>query len=184
MRTLYRSTFEKGKGFTGKEWWGAVSSAAGGVSFDDFQRRYIDGREPFPYAADFGLAGLAAVEDSNRIARIGIQTSNDSGAPVVQVVTPGSAFATAGGLQGDALVRVGGFNASESTWAAQFRTRYGNSPEGTLIPVVVRRDGRDVALQMPLQFVTIISHRLTVDANASPAAVKVRHGIMTGSVSE
>jgi hypothetical protein len=100
------------------------------------------------------------------------------------VVTPGSAFATAGGLAGDALLRVGGLNASTSTWAAQFRTQYGNAPEGTLIPVVVRRDGRDVALQMPLRYVTIVSHRLIVDTNASPAAVKVRHGIMTGSVSE
>ncbi len=179
MRSLYQSTFEKGRGFTGKEWWAAVSAAAGGVSFDDFNARYIDGREPFPYAADFALAGLSAVLDSNRVARLGIQSSNDS-TTIVLAVAPGSAFAEAGGLAGDELVRVGTFDASDQGWAAQFRGRYGREPEGTIIPVVVRRDGAERTLQMPLRFVTLVSYRLTFDPNASPSAVRIRQGIMTG----
>ncbi len=182
MRGLYRSTYEKGRGFTGKEWWAAVSAAAGGASFEEFNARYIDGREPFPYAADFALAGLSAVVDSNRIPRVGIQTRGDSAPEAVVAVTPGSAFATAGGLAGDQLVRVGDIDGSSGSWAPQFRAKYGTAAEGTLIPVVVQRGGQSVTLQMPLRFITIRSYRLVIDPKASPAAVQVRQGIMKGSV--
>jgi len=180
MRALYRSTYEKGKGFTGKDWWEAVSRAAGGASFTEFNARYIAGREPFPYAADFALAGIAVVVDSNRIARVGIQTSGDSVTKVL-AITPGGAFATAGGLAGDELVRVGEFDATSPAWAEQFRAKYGSAAEGTIIPVSVRREGQLVALRMPLRFVTLQTYRLVTDPNASPEAAKVRRGIMTGS---
>jgi len=183
MRSLYQSTYLKGRGFTSKDWWDAVSSAAGGAAFADFNTRYIDGREPFPYAADFAMAGLTASVDSNRIPRLGIQSSNDS-ANIVQAVTPGSAFATAGGQVGDELLRVGSADASTPNWAQQFRSAYGAGIEGTMIPVVVRRGGQQLTLQMPLRFITIRSYRLTMDPNASPAAVAIRQGIMTGSVAK
>ncbi len=165
MRSVYRSTYEKGRGFTAKDWWGAVTEAAGGVSFDEFDARYIDGREPFPYATDFAMAGLTAVVDSNRVARLGIQSSSDS-TTVVLAVTPGSAYAEAGGLAGDELVTVGDFDASDvRAGPSSSAARYGNDPEGTMIPVVVRRGGQRLTLQMPLRFVTIVSYRLVVDPN-------------------
>ena len=48
MRELYRSTYKKGRGFTAADWWSAVSRAAGGRSFTEFNAKYIDGREPLP----------------------------------------------------------------------------------------------------------------------------------------
>ncbi len=179
MASLYRSTYEKGRGFTGKEWWEAVSTAAGGVSFTEFNARYIDGRDPFPYAADFALAGLSALVDSNRIARLGIQSSNDNAAAVI-AVAPGSAYSEAGGLAGDELVRVGEFDAAKPNWAAEFRAKYGTGADGTIIPVMVQRGENRLTLQMPLRFVTIVSYRLVVDPDASPSAVQIRQGIMTG----
>ncbi len=181
MRSVYRSTYEKGRGFTGKEWWGAVSTAAGGISFDEFNARYIDGRDPFPYATDFAMAGLSPVVDSNRVARLGIQSSGDS-TTVITTVTPGSAYAEAGGLVGDVLVSVGEIDVSTQGWAVQFRSKYKNEPEGTNIPVVVRRAGERLSLPMSLRFVTIVSYRLLVETNASPSAVRIRQGIMTGAV--
>src|SRR6185369_8738677 len=50
MRDLYRSTYKQGRGFTADDWWGAVQRASNGRSYDDFKRRYIDGREPYPWA--------------------------------------------------------------------------------------------------------------------------------------
>ncbi len=57
MRDIYASTFKRGTGFTNEQWWAAVARAAGGKSFADFERRYIDGREPFPYDSVLPLAG-------------------------------------------------------------------------------------------------------------------------------
>jgi predicted metalloprotease with PDZ domain len=36
MRDVYQSTFKAGRGFTSQDWWGAVTRAAGGRSFTDF----------------------------------------------------------------------------------------------------------------------------------------------------
>jgi len=155
MRGLYRSTYLKGRGFTSKDWWDAVSAAAGGQPFGDFNARYIDGRDPFPYGAMFAKAGLVARLDSTRVVRVGISTRGDSAVEVVQAVTPGSAFASAGGRAGDALVKVGDIEVTDGGWAPQFRARYGSSPEGTVIPVTVRRAGQLVTLQMPVKFVVL-----------------------------
>lgn len=184
MRGLYRSTYLKGRGFTSKDWWDAVSAAAGGQPFGDFNARYIDGREPFPYGAMFAKAGLVARLDSTRVVRVGISTRGDSAVEVIQAVTPGSAFASAGGRVGDELVKVGDLDVTDGSWAPKFRTRYGSSPEGTIIPVVVRRAGELVTLQMPVRFVVLVTYHVTVDPTASPAAVRIRHGIMTGTVDQ
>jgi predicted metalloprotease with PDZ domain len=184
MRGLYRTTYLKGRGFNARDWWDAVTAAAGGQAFSDFNARYIDGRDPFPYAAIFARAGLVATLDSTRVARVGISTKGDSTAETVQAVTPGSAFAAAGGRAGDELVRVGDIDASRGSWAEQFRARYGAAAEGTMIPVTVRRAGQMVNLQMPLRFVTLTTYHLAADPAASAAATRILHGIMTGTVDQ
>jgi predicted metalloprotease with PDZ domain len=65
MRNLYNNTYKHGKGFTGNDWWSAVSKAAGGKSFDEFRRRYIDGREPMPVDSVLALAGLKVTRTQN-----------------------------------------------------------------------------------------------------------------------
>src|SRR3954466_3642759 len=42
MRRLYLTTYKRGRGFTGNEWWSEVTQAANGKSFSDFARRYVD----------------------------------------------------------------------------------------------------------------------------------------------
>jgi CIC family chloride channel protein len=64
MRELYRTTYKKGRGFSVTDWWGAVSRAAAGKSFADFDRRFITGREPFPFDSILPLVGLRLVADS------------------------------------------------------------------------------------------------------------------------
>jgi predicted metalloprotease with PDZ domain len=61
MRAVYRTTYERHRGFTSADWWGAVSHAAAGRSFDEFSRRYIEGRAPFPWDSVLALAGLRLV---------------------------------------------------------------------------------------------------------------------------
>jgi predicted metalloprotease with PDZ domain len=58
MRGLYQRDYKNGRGFTGADWWTAVSQAAGGKSFEQFAARYIDGRDEFPWAPVLPLAGF------------------------------------------------------------------------------------------------------------------------------
>lgn len=88
MRALYVTTFKQGRGFTRDDWWGAVSRAAGGKSFAEFERRYIDGREPFPVGEVLALAGIRAV--TVHVPRLGIAATQDArGVLVTDVDTAG-----------------------------------------------------------------------------------------------
>jgi predicted metalloprotease with PDZ domain len=180
MRELYRSTYKSGRGFTGADWWGAVSRAAGGKSFKDFAARYVDGRMPYPWAQVLPLAGLRAVADTTREARLGIATGLDSaGAIVIRDVQPGSAAADAGVRSGDVLLRLGGIAVTDSTFGEQFRARFGQE-EGQSLPIEVRRDGRTVTLDGKVRLASRVETRLLVDSTASAKAVRVRAGIFSG----
>ena len=190
MRDLYATTFRKGHGFTNAQWWAAVRAAAGrepGLSgakgFDDFHRRYVDGRDSLPYAGILPLAGIRYVADTIHEPRLGVGTVADStGALVVTLVEPGGAFAAAGVREGDRLVSVGDVTVDDESFGARFRARYARSAEGTRFPVTVRREGAPLSLTAGLAFAPRVTRRVEPDVAASPKAVRIRDGILTGRV--
>jgi predicted metalloprotease with PDZ domain len=183
MRTVYTATYKKGRGFTASDWWGTVSRLAGGKSFADFNRRYVDGREPFPWDSILPLAGLRSVADSVREPRLGIASTMDSAGNVkIMQVEPGSAAAAADLQPGDVLVSLAGIPVTADDFGAQFRARYA-SPRGSAdstVAVVVRRGGRSITARAPLQFRTRVVHRLASDPQATPKAARIRNGILHG----
>lgn len=183
LRDLYSGFYQAGKGFTVDDWWQAVSRAAGGKSFAEFYARYIDGREPFPYATVLPLAGLQLQADTARVPRLGTSTAPpDSIGVRVTSVTPGSSADSAGVLAGDYVLKVGQVNVTGADFGEAFRARYASQPEGSPLPVVVRRDGRTLTLPARLRFAQTVSYSIIADQNASPKAVRIRDGILKGSV--
>jgi predicted metalloprotease with PDZ domain len=187
MRDVYEATYKHGRGFTGSDWWGAVSRAAGGRSFADFARRYVDGREPYPWDSVRALAGLKVLSDSLREPRLGIQSGVDAGGIVVADVDPSGAAAAAGVKSGDHLMALGGIDVIDQSFGARFREKYRSSanPGGTpaTIPVTIRRGTQTLTMQIPLRFVTRVQPRVTVDSAAPPKAQRVRSGILSGTTS-
>ncbi len=185
MRTLYRNVYLARKGgFTTEEWLGAVSEAAGGRSFDEFYRRYVDGREPFPWAKVAPLAGLRFIADTIREPRIGITSGGSAGggAEVVASITPGSAASDAGIQVGDTLVSVGTIKV-DALFGVRFRATYGKQV-GQTIPVVVKRGGREVTLSMPIREAVRVEERLEFDRTAGPKAARIRGGILRGTTDQ
>jgi predicted metalloprotease with PDZ domain len=180
MRGLYQSTFKRGKGFTTAEWWAEVSRAAGGRSFTEFARKYIDGREPFPWNTVGVLAGIRLHSDTTRELRLGVNTLSDSSRVFVTAVTRGSAADDAGIEPGDQLLRVGAIEVKDENFAPQFRARY-DSLVGTTIPVVVMRNNAERTVQMQIRRETIVGTRLQWDRTAGATAARVRRGILTGT---
>ena len=183
IRDLYTRCYKAGKGFTVEDWWQAVARAAGGKSFDDFATRYIDGREPFPYAAVLPLAGLAFHADTTRLPRLGTTTVSDSTGIRVTVVTPASSASAAGVQEGDYLVKVGDVDVRTADFGLAFRSRYAREPEGTPLTIVLRRNGQPLTLTAPLRFMASTSYAITADQNASPKAARIRDGILKGTLS-
>jgi predicted metalloprotease with PDZ domain len=126
MRDLYRTTYKAGRGFTSADWWRTVSRAAGGKSFDDFYRKYVDGRDPYPWDQVLPLAGLRMVQDTVREPRIGIGTAQDStGAVIVSRVLPGGAAEEAGVKSGDVLLALGDIAVTDPGFGKKLQERFG-----------------------------------------------------------
>lgn len=181
MRTLYQTTYQRGRGFTTEEFWAAASQAAGGKSFTDFAARYVDGRDPFPWTTVAPLAGLGYAADTVLVPRLGVGTLADSANRVtISAVTPGGAADVAGLEVGDQILRVGEIEVRDDDWGTAFRTRYGNA-EGAVIPVVVRRKGAERTLSAAIHRERVISVTLGFDPRAAGKAARVRNGILRGA---
>ncbi len=179
MQELYRTTYKAGKGFGGADWWGAIRRAAGGRDFAWFNERYVDGREPFPWDSVLPLAGLKLVTDTTRIPRLGIETQSDSAGFRVTNVAPEGAGAAAGIRPGDVILQLGEVPIAGEASFNDFRTRY-TSREGEGVPIRIRRGNQEVTLSGTVRLSVVTSDRIALDPNASPKAVRIRHGLFAG----
>jgi predicted metalloprotease with PDZ domain len=182
MRSVYQSTFKQGgRGFTAQDWWSAVSKAAGGKAFAETNAKYIDGRDAFPWSEVLPLAGLRIRTDTIKEPRLGVFTAPDSSGGVrITLLEPGGAAEQAGAKPGDVLVSVGEIPVNDASFGPRFRQRYSRG-EGTKIPLVVRRDGREETLSMTVVMSTRTEDHVMFDPGASPKAVRIRRGILSGT---
>jgi predicted metalloprotease with PDZ domain len=179
MRQLYQTTYKKGLGFSGTDWWPAVSKAAGGRSFVDFNARYIDGREPFPFEQILPLAGMRMTADTVRDPRLGISSIADSSGIVVTGVIPGGPAEAAGVRAGDRLLAIGDLLVTNPDFGPAFRTRFGKE-EGAPLPIKVRRGADTLTLNGKVVLAARVERRIEADAGATEKAVRVRNGILRG----
>jgi predicted metalloprotease with PDZ domain len=180
MRELYRTTYKRGRGFTATDWWGAVSRAAGGKSFGEFDAKYIDGREPYPFDQLLALAGLRLVGDTIREPRLGLAGAPDSAGVRVTAVQPGGAAETAGVHVGDILVALGDVAITDPNFGPAYRARFRNA-EGQDFPIKVRRGADTLSLTGKVRLIEQVNAHVEADPAAPTKAVKIRTGIMTGT---
>jgi predicted metalloprotease with PDZ domain len=181
FRELYQTAYkQKWTGFTSEQWWGAVSRAAGGKSFDEFNAKYVDGREPMPFATVLPLGGFRIKVDTIREPRLGVTSAPDSSGVRVAEVQPGSPAEAAGLRPGDYLDQVGDIPVRDPSFGEQFRNRYAKA-EGTKVPVKIRRGGQSLDLQIEVRLAERTEQRLMIDPAASPNAVRIRNGILKGA---
>lgn len=181
MRGLYRQDYKAGKGFAADEWWKAVESAAGGKSFADFNARYIDGRDSYPWQTVLPLAGMQLITDSIRTPVLGVTMSQEDNGSRITAVAPGSTAEQAGVQPGDDLVSVGDIPGSVPALAEHLREKYGNARNDAIIPITIMRGGKQSSLAAPLQFTWRVELRIAPVSGATAKAVRVRSGILHGT---
>ncbi|HUQ18533.1 MAG TPA: hypothetical protein VM099_02875 [Gemmatimonadaceae bacterium] len=180
LRELYQADYKAGKGFTNEDFWQAVSRAAGGKSFANFEERYVNGRDPFPYDSVFPLGGMRLMVDRIVLPNLGISSSLDDQGRRVIGVDPAGTGAAAGVKAGDYLVTVGGLDVSDPSFSTSFSAKFGALPPGGTIPVVIKRAGQQMTLNARANFRTTESRRLMPLTDASEKAKRIRAGILTG----
>lgn len=181
MKSLYWSTYkEHFTGFSEETWWAAVRDASG-RSFEEFARRYVDGREPYPWDEVLPLAGLRIQRDTTRRPLIGIFTDvSEEGVRVGQLV-PGGAAAAGGVAARDRLLRVGPVEIEDADSFDAFREHFAEVPEGTPYEVVVQRGEETLTLELELRIAEEPRYSIVEDPSATAKAVRIREGILTGS---
>ncbi|MGH7655352.1 MAG: PDZ domain-containing protein, partial [Gemmatimonadaceae bacterium] len=182
MRSLYTGDYKAGKGFTPEDWWSAVSRAAKGANMKEFIAKYVDGRDPYPWAQWLALAGWRIHTDTLHQARMGVSFQRDTAGLLVVIVDPTSMAAAAGMRPGDLVTSVDGVPVSNPAWE-DWRTKYAQR-EGTPLEIVFVRDGRTMTINPPVKVAMLINRRLEADPGASEKAKRIREGILHGAVSK
>ena len=178
MRELYNTTYKNGRGFTGEEWWGAVSRAARGKSFADFIALYVDGRAPFPWNEWLPKAGWRIRSDTTREARLGVTLAGDSAGVRVMTVDPSSVAAAAGIKPGDVLTAIDGIPTRDPQWQS-WRITFAKL-EGSSLPIALTRGGKLMNISAIVRLAVLINQRLEEDPAAGEKAKRIRNGIIKG----
>jgi predicted metalloprotease with PDZ domain len=180
MRELYETTYKKGRGFTPGDFWGAVGRAAGGRSMDDFERKYVAGRDAYPWPAMLKTAGMRMMPDSTP--RIGVSSGVDPAGTVrVLDLEAGGAAALAGVKVGDEMLKVGDIAVNDVNFGAKFRLEYAGRPAGSPLPLTVKRGIETLTLRGALAYASS-PPKLADDPAATSKALRIRNGILRGLV--
>ncbi len=180
MRELWENSWKKGRGFTHDDFWNAVARATRGRAFGDFERRYIDGREPFPWNDWLPRAGWRLRTDSIAEPRLGALLRPHEAGVRVSAIDPDGAGAKAGLRAGDVIARIGGRSTLDPDFGDRWRNYWGRRP-GDAMPLDVRRGADTIRLTVIVETLVRVDRQLVPDPAASPRARRVRAGILGGA---
>jgi predicted metalloprotease with PDZ domain len=180
MRTLYQSTYKRGRGFTAQDWWPTVAAAAGGKAFTDSESRYIDGREPLPYDQVLALAALRLSADTLREPMLGVAAGPDSAGIRITGLQPGGAAQEAGLKVGDILLALGDLELGDPNFGPAYRERFRNARSGDELPIRVRRGAETLTITSKIRLAEQVVAKIGPMPDAPEKAVRIRQGIVSG----
>lgn len=180
MREIWARTWTRGRGFTHDDVWNAVARATGGRAWGDFERRYIDGREPFPWSEWLPKGGWRMVTDSITEPRLGVLLREHPDGVMVSALDPEGAGARAGLEMGDVIRAIGGQSTRDPEFGTRWRDYWGRRP-GADLPLEVQREGRTYTLTAKVELEPRVERRIEPLEGASARARRVRTGILGGT---
>jgi predicted metalloprotease with PDZ domain len=179
MHDLWDRTWKEGRGFTFDDFWNAVARATRGRAWGDFSRRYIDGREPFPWGNWLTRAGWQLRVDSLAEPRLGALLRPHEAGVLVSSVDKDGAGARAGLREGDVIVKIGGRSTLDPDFGNRWRTYWSARP-GAQMPLEVRRGRDTLALTAIVETLSRVDRQIVPDPQASAKARRIRAGILAG----
>jgi predicted metalloprotease with PDZ domain len=146
------------------------------ASFEEFFQKYVAGIEPFPYQDMLALAGLDLRAVEHRRATLGFETERDPNGVLFVQSVPGESPASQAGLRaGDAIL---GWNGGEVPRRLERWLR--DQKSGDILKLRVRREEKEVSLELRLGEMKEISYGVSEDAHAGEKARRIRDGLLRG----
>ena len=180
MRELWTGPTKAGRGFTPDEFWNAVTRAAGGKAFGQFEQRYIDGRDAYPWSEWLPLAGWRIVEDSSTEPRLGALLRAHELGVRVDALDEQGAGVRAGLEVGDLITAIGGRPTLDPGFGEAWREFWGKRP-GAIMTLDVRRGSAVLKIDAIVEITTLIDRHIGPDAGAGEKARRIRGDILRGS---
>jgi predicted metalloprotease with PDZ domain len=152
-----------------------AEKVAGG-SFEDFFQKYVAGTEPLPYRPLFNLAGLDLKTLERKHPAIGFSAGRDeTGGMIVRSIDPNGGAEQAGLRVDDVITSWNGAEPPRNPerWAY-------SQKKGNLLKLDIRRDDKNIALQLRLGESVETFYRVAEDADASEKARHIRDGLLHG----
>ena len=130
-----------------------------------------------PFSDSAGYRGLMRQPEPQMRAWVG---AADSAGVRITAVQPGSAAEAAGVRVGDVLLALGDVAISDPNFGPAYRARFRDA-EGQDLPIKVRRGADTLTLVGKVRLIEQVNAHVEPDPNATPKAIRVRDGVLTGT---
>ena len=147
-----------------------------GGSLAEFFEKYVAGTDPLPYQQILALGGLRLQASERRRAVLGFSVERDpSGVFVVRTVDPEGPAAQAGLRVGDVVLTWNGGEPPRriGRWVDEQKP-------GELLRLKLRRDEKEISLEVPLGEMKEAVYAVSEDPEASERARNIREGLLRG----
>jgi predicted metalloprotease with PDZ domain len=155
-----------------------AETIAGG-SFEDFFRKYVAGKDAFPYQQLLALAGLALRTVERRRPTLGFFVERDPGGSVVVSTIESEGPAVQAGLHaGDGIINWNGGEVPRHVerWLQEQKA-------GDLLRLRVRREDKEISLEFRLGESKETLYQVIEDSHAGEKARHIREGMLRGETS-
>jgi len=167
-------------GFTETQLWETIANVTS-LKWDDFRRRYIDGREELPLDEYLSYAGIAIEIDSDTSAsHLGVSVTDENGQVKIAGLTPNSPAAQAGLDIDDKLIAINNEEATSENWQNLLHRH----PPGATITLLVSRHGKVHSVTVTLGKQPAVDFTLAIDENASDNTTQLRENWWRSSVQQ
>jgi len=170
FRALQRRFGYTKPGFSEAQLWQTIAIATG-LSWDDFRRRYIDGREELPLDEYLLYAGIVVNTDSDTSASyLGLSVSDENGHVKIARLAPNSPAIRAGLEVGDRLIAINEEEVLSNSWQELLHRHR----PGAAITLLISRRGKVQSVTATLGKQPAVDFTLSINNDASEAARQLR----------
>jgi predicted metalloprotease with PDZ domain len=176
LRSMNEEFAKQGRGYRDSLDVRLTAETIAGASFEEFFQKYVAAAEPLPYQRVFALAGLELRTEERRRPSLGFYAVRDQAGPlVVRSIDPGGSAEQAGLHSNDVITSWNGTEPPKNIerWA------YGQK-KGSLLRLGVRRDEKNISIELRVGEVVEIAHSVAEDARAGEKAKHIREGLLRG----
>ncbi len=171
MRTLYRETYKKGRGYTEADFQNIIEKLTG-KSYQEFFDKYVNGTEIPPYDTYLGYAGYKVIKNTSERPVLGLLMDVTPEGALINRVSKGLAADVSGLHRKDIILTFGNLDVVKNglTGAGQLVSQN----IGKTIPLKVKRGNSEIEIQLQIRNQEQIQYQVVEVESPTAAQLELR----------